>query len=350
MTSEIAKEYSIVEPHMYNKTYKSIVDLESDIEINKNKLLSIINKYKNKYSISKEYTDYLLREINYHFVRSWAYHKKKNFKNLEIPTYIEDSLQSFLNDSLNFGSISRHSAIYSYVQAECNCVENLFPSKSEYAYLFDFINKNYKGINQNQLLLSILYEQIKITSNYSADKDFFQRYINYFYQHNTDADYRKFIDSLLKNSMNSSKLALDSINVVNLNDENENLKSINSFSDKYKIIIIDIWASWCIPCLAEIPASKRMQVLYQNKGIYFMYLSVDSDKKNWMNANHKFDLPSSQSYLVTEVGKNYLKNKIDLSSIPRYILISIDGKIIDDNMPKFSDPNFQKIIENNFNP
>ncbi|KNH09954.1 Cytochrome c-type biogeneis protein ResA [Candidatus Burkholderia brachyanthoides] len=49
-------------------------------------------------------------------------------------------------------------------------------------------------------------------------------------------------------------------------------------SFKGKSVVVNFWASWCGPCVKEMPALSAMQREYQKKGITFIWLGVDSEK------------------------------------------------------------------------
>src|SRR5690606_134699 len=54
---------------------------------------------------------------------------------------------------------------------------------------------------------------------------------------------------------------------------------------KGKYLYIDIWATWCRPCLQQLPAMKELEEKYRDKNIEFVSISVDkdADKPKWKN-------------------------------------------------------------------
>ena len=62
---------------------------------------------------------------------------------------------------------------------------------------------------------------------------------------------------------------------------------------KGKIILLDLWSSWCAPCRQQIPALKKLYKKYKNKGFEIIGISLDKDKTAWLNAikNDKQDWP-----------------------------------------------------------
>jgi len=108
--------------------------------------------------------------------------------------------------------------------------------------------------------------------------------------------------------------------------------NISLSSLKGKVVLIDFWASWCVPCRQENPNVVRMYNKYKDKGFTVYSVSLDKDKTKWLNAiqqdgliwqNHVSDLKFWQSVAAQAYG---------ITSIPFTILIDKDGKIIDKNL------------------
>jgi len=57
--------------------------------------------------------------------------------------------------------------------------------------------------------------------------------------------------------------------------------SLSDFKGKY--VYVDVWATWCGPCKAEIPSLKKVEKAYQEKNIEFLSISLDAlkDKEAW---------------------------------------------------------------------
>ena len=49
---------------------------------------------------------------------------------------------------------------------------------------------------------------------------------------------------------------------------------------KGKVVVIDFWATWCVPCVAEIPKLKELYARYRDKGVEFIGVSLDEPKEN----------------------------------------------------------------------
>jgi thiol-disulfide isomerase/thioredoxin len=68
---------------------------------------------------------------------------------------------------------------------------------------------------------------------------------------------------------------LDSVQ-LSLRDTQGNIQEINKY--KGKIVVLNFWATWCVPCRHEMPLLAEMQKRYQDKGVVVLGASVDDEK------------------------------------------------------------------------
>ncbi len=116
-----------------------------------------------------------------------------------------------------------------------------------------------------------------------------------------------------------------------LNDPDGNPVSLSSVVEKNKYVLVDFWASWCMPCRAENPNVVKAYNKYHDKGFTVFGVSFDKDHDQWVEAIKKDGLVWTQvsdlKYWSSKAGKLY-----GIMSIPHNILIGPDGKIIADNL------------------
>lgn len=105
-----------------------------------------------------------------------------------------------------------------------------------------------------------------------------------------------------------------------------------------KITYIDFWASWCLPCRVEMPYSKKLSQVYKNKGVDFVYISIDKNAAAWEKAAKQEDIPQVHSFLIPDSKKSDIVKKFGVWSIPRYMIMNQRGEIVDSNAPRPSDP------------
>lgn len=102
-------------------------------------------------------------------------------------------------------------------------------------------------------------------------------------------------------------------------DKNGNLFHLEE--KQGKVILINFWATWCAPCIAELPS---LQSLYNAYGDKITFLLVTNDNANRVNAFMKkkgYTLPVY--YAVTQVSK-----ALKFTSIPTTFLIDKSGRIV----------------------
>ncbi|GAA4394112.1 TlpA disulfide reductase family protein [Hymenobacter koreensis] len=116
--------------------------------------------------------------------------------------------------------------------------------------------------------------------------------------------------------------------------------------NKGKVLYIDLWASWCGPCLAQVPASHKLMQALADKPVAFIYLSVDADKQKWRKALQStgIDAPGSQQYLLN--AESDLAKYLNAPPIPRYVLINQNGIPVGLDAPRPSDMNALKMVLN----
>ncbi|QXP66418.1 MULTISPECIES: TlpA disulfide reductase family protein [unclassified Polaribacter] len=114
---------------------------------------------------------------------------------------------------------------------------------------------------------------------------------------------------------------------------------------KGKYVYIDVWATWCIPCIKEIPDLKRIEKAYHGKNISFLSISVDKSKDHdkWKKMVVDKDLGGIQVIADNNFKSEFISDYI-IKSIPRFILIDPNGVIVSQNAPKPSDPELMNLL------
>jgi peroxiredoxin len=105
-------------------------------------------------------------------------------------------------------------------------------------------------------------------------------------------------------------------------------KMIKLSSFRNKFVLIDFWASWCVPCREENPNVLKAYTQFHDKGFRVMGVSLDrkEDKEKWLAAIHHDKLPWTQVSDLQFV-KNAAAITYGVTSIPQNFLIGPDGKI-----------------------
>lgn len=107
-----------------------------------------------------------------------------------------------------------------------------------------------------------------------------------------------------------------------------------------KYVYIDIWATWCGPCVKQLPYLKALEQRYHDDNIVFVSISVDKqDSKGvWREMVEDKQLGGVQLLADKSFDSDFM-NSYAVHSIPRFILIDPEGKIVDANAPQ---PSYDK--------
>lgn len=98
-----------------------------------------------------------------------------------------------------------------------------------------------------------------------------------------------------------------------------------------KYVLVDFWASWCIPCRGEFPHLKKAYKRFKDKDFEILGYSIDHDKSLWISALENDDVPwiNASNLLGPEdpIARDY-----QIYGVPSNFLIDPNGKVIAINL------------------
>ncbi|SMC87389.1 TlpA family protein disulfide reductase [Pedobacter nyackensis] len=230
--------------------------------------------------------------------------------------------------------------------------ENKFKNDDVLSTLFgEFLMNDYadyavKGNIQDRLKLFstdrqkgvyTLFKMIPHTQNYPQYEGLVKNFGQYF----ASPSLKKRVEEL------GAKLYITTAggNAVDFTFPDQNGKMVSLSDFKGKVVVMDIWATWCNPCTKEIPYLKKLEEEFHGKDVVFISLGVDElkDKDKWSKYVENQKLTGVQLYAGGFVNK--VTDFYKIETIPRFIVIDKNGKLLNPNSPRPSDPKLKALLE-----
>ena len=150
------------------------------------------------------------------------------------------------------------------------------------------------------------------------------------------------IDSKIERKLSKINQPQNGEPYIDFTYENTKGEAVSLSSFKGSLVYLDVWATWCGPCKAEIPYLKTLEQNYHQKNIVFLSVSVDTDKEKWLKMVEEEALGGVQLWADgwSQITKDYA-----IFGIPRFILFSEDGKVISNDAPRPSNQETRELFD-----
>ena len=295
--------------------------------------------------LSQKDTELEKKLIKYEYLQTYNNYKKfYNYHKKVDPVLPDDYFDPILGMNTDDDEIFRYSRAYRNLIIEnFRLSSKIALSKDTSLTIIDFVkNKisDLKSADIREQIASMLIREIKEENE------------------NIDDDYDK-IMTLLASDRMKEKLTLrykSAISTtsgtasVDFNYENFDGGSISLKDLRGKLLYIDVWATWCGPCIKEMPALKELVKEYANKDIEFVSISIDSknDYEKWRKMVPEKNVGGLQLYDSEGLNSSFMK-AFSVSLIPRFMMIDAEGKIITANAPRPSSKEVREYIDAQLN-
>lgn len=325
------------EKETYNKSFKKYMNLSEDKLLKYsdsmfNAKMNFLNSDKNLESDFKEYETFSIKCDKSYFLYKYS-RDISHFKGDKDYTVSKDFPKPFVGYNVSDENMMIHP---SYLGLIPYIVADKYKIHIKYNEIdLELFNKLNEEISSKKI-------KDEVVNNYVKEAIYNTKEL--------DSVYAKFM-SIVKNETyrNEIQNKYDNLKKMSkgitsptfeLYDVNNRLVTLESL--KGKLIYIDIWGTWCFPCVQEIPALKKIEKEFRASDIHFVSISVKDKKENlirYINENNlagiqlfapKLDIPFFEFY--------------QLKTVPRFILIDKEGKIIDANAYKPSNPKLNELI------
>lgn len=116
-------------------------------------------------------------------------------------------------------------------------------------------------------------------------------------------------------------------------DLNQQTVTLSQFNGK-SVVLLEFWASWCVPCRESIPHLKTIYNKYHPKGLDIIAVSADENREEWIEAVNQdstgmwYHIPVAEKWPDGPITNDDIFQNYYYRGIPEQILISKDGKII----------------------
>ena len=109
-----------------------------------------------------------------------------------------------------------------------------------------------------------------------------------------------------------------------LHDPDGQAVSLSQFKDK--VVLLDFWASWCGPCIGDLPNLRKIKEQVAAQPVVFLNISLDANEGAWKQAIAKHEIKG------VHVRSEQVAQAYNVSGIPRYYLVDPQGLIVENNL------------------
>lgn len=92
-----------------------------------------------------------------------------------------------------------------------------------------------------------------------------------------------------------------------------------------KVLLLNFWATWCAPCVNEMPSLNQLQSRFRDRGLVVLGVSVDKDEAAYRQFVNRFRL----SFLTARDPEQKINNDYGTVQFPETYIINAQGRVID---------------------
>ncbi|MCL1668567.1 redoxin family protein [Elizabethkingia ursingii] len=315
-----------------NKEFKNPQEFYSKIqkEWNENKkYLSRFSTSEN-FGLSNEFKEYRKQLLAIKFLSNIENYKKISSSASTAPKDLMDELQGTIKDPVRL--LKKNTNYLDYKLSQLMAGQS--NAEGNDSLIFNKLNTLPTGIEKDRLIGTQLYKSLELKTDSITRNSIFRSEIGYI----QDKELKTYLHGKLL-SLNQSQKGMPFPD-LNFTDSLGKAQKLSQFRGKY--VIIDLWATWCQPCLEIRPAfeaRERNYRYYQN--IKFISISVDQDKARWQNFLKTKPSKTLQWHLPDS---NKFAMEYGIQGIPRFIILDPEGKIYNMNAPSPNEDNFVEVM------
>lgn len=307
---------------------------------------TLIDALDNSESVQKDYRKNEKRNLHYEYLFKLGSYEQQHAGAIKKPGFkVSKDFLSEMND-VNFESEED----YAFSPAYRIMLSRHYEQRAKNLVKAEGITKDiarlkvYQTISNENLKNELLFENTHKTITNTPDIE--ELYSGFTAASTNDENNTKITEiynrlTLIAKGQPSPKF----VNYVNKDGGTTSLDDL-----KGRFVYIDIWATWCGPCMAEIPIFEEIERSYHGKNIKFVSISVDKQKDHgkWKKMIGDKQMDGMQLLADNELKSQFIQD-YSISSIPRFILIDPDGKIVSANAPRPSENEKLEVLFSSLN-
>lgn len=109
------------------------------------------------------------------------------------------------------------------------------------------------------------------------------------------------------------------------------------------VVFVDVWAAWCGPCRAEMPALLVLEEEYHDKGVTFLGVNVDEEPEKGMAMIDEKGLKGT--HIFTSGWKTQFMQDYAINGIPRFMVFDKEGKVAHVDSPRPSSDEIRPLLD-----
>ena len=330
------------------KYFPNIFKLNPDEFLTKSdSIKGLFHNLANEYSNTKDLDSTFLITYNadvryeqlFYYVMYTPYHKYFTKEELSLPENATNKIENAVIDNDAYLNSEK------YIEFLSNALRNRYNEASneqdsnDISKYLIWLNKE---LSSQKIKNKLFFNAVRYDITYVSEEDRDKMYSEYS-KVNTNKILQQKIDDVYSSfeKLRKGKPAPQ----WSYPDINGKEFALNDFKGKF--VYVDVWATWCGPCKAEIPALAKLAKDYKTKNIVFVSVSVDDNKKAWEKMLKKENFDWIQIH-AEKAWKSKIVKENGINGIPRFMLIDKEGNLVNVNAPAPSSdeirPLFDKLL------
>ena len=292
----------------------------------------------------RAHIDYIRRSIFIHIARQLSRKEK-------LPEDWQRELTEVINSSVNGDYLRSYRGIGFFVNdlvmMQFTNLENgdLKEIKDYASFLFDRYRKFFTGDNLQYMQAQLIYEDEFQGSKTPSIPQLYETYRAEF----PNSPFLNVLEPGVKENLRfqNSRITDKDYHILTCDSTITSLEdAVKPF--KGKVVYIDVWATWCGPCLKEFQYLPALKEKAHNMDVVYLYISIDrpEERKKWEKTIAYHQLKGYHLLVNEKLGKSLyteLGNERQILSIPCFVIIDKTGKIAIRPAAAPSEP--EKVIE-----